>query len=168
MFQRFSIIFFAFVLLGAAIYLTSGRWDVRADGIKLVELVATGTEASVASAFLNENPESLNLIRYGRGQGLAHAAVVNDEHPNVVRALRQAGVDLSIQDDDGRTPLHHAIDADKLPVARLLLESGVSLNAENSAGLSPVEFCQLVLSDMPAHRTCNAVVAHFEQHGGGQ
>jgi hypothetical protein len=162
-------IFVVIVLVGAAVYFTGGRSDMRSEGMRLVELVATGTEAEVASVLSDKDTVTLNALRYGRGQGLAHAAVVNAEHPGVIRSLHDAGVDLSIRDDDGRTPLHHAIDADKLAVARLLLDAGASLVAENVAGLSPVAFCRLVLSDMPTHETCNAVVEHAQRHGiGGQ
>ena len=34
----------------------------------------------------------------------------NDETGEIVRALVAAGADLNIQDDYGRTPLHHAVD----------------------------------------------------------
>ena len=72
----------------------------------LAKIVATGTPAEVAAAAAERPEGALTRTRFDCGQGLAHAAVADDAHPEVIAVLAAEGIGL--RGDDERTPLHHA------------------------------------------------------------
>jgi ankyrin repeat protein len=57
-----------------------------------------------------------------------------------VAALLTTGADPNMFDEEGRTPLHHAVAREHLEVARLLLDRGADADAcdESSAGNTPL------------------------------
>ncbi|XDG09916.1 hypothetical protein ABKA04_009531 [Annulohypoxylon sp. FPYF3050] len=59
---------------------------------------------------------------------------------DIVRLLRQKGVDIHIQDDDGMSPLHHAAYGSHTDTVRFLLLEGGDPNQLDKGGRSPL-FC---------------------------
>jgi hypothetical protein len=129
-----------------------------ADLHPLVSVAATGTEEDLSNRLLETSAHEFRRLRYGRGHSILHAAVMNADRPGVVLALARAGARVDAQDDDGRTPLHHAIDANHEMVARMLLFAGARTDIPNDAGLDAVEFCRSGLREIPGHETCSAVI----------
>ena len=74
---------------------------------------------------------------YGRdglhknGYRLIHWAAANTIYPYVIKVLFEAGADVNVRDNDGRTPLDWAIEFNKNPEVILILEEEVDrvLNA---------------------------------------
>ena len=72
------------------------------------------------------------------GRTLLHVAAQN-EHPAVIRALLDAGADVSVRADDGRTPLHVAAHVSSNPeVAAALLDAGANIEARDEEGRTPL------------------------------
>ncbi len=138
--------------------ITTGCDAEMDDRLFLPKIVATGSPVDFAVLENEAQFEEISKFVYGRGQNLAHAAVENRKYPTVLRLLKRAGVNLDHQDDDGRTPLHCAIDANRFEAARILIELGASLAIQNEAGYSPLLFCSEVLKSMPDHETCEFVL----------
>ncbi len=65
------------------------------------------------------------------------AALVGD--PGVMRALLDAGADPDALGSDGRTPLHAAAFAGRLPIVRLLLDAGADPTRRGPEGASPLD-----------------------------
>lgn len=86
------------------------------------------------------------LIREGAGvnssrnnESLLHSAArLTDGH--MMKLLLDKGANLNVEDDNGDTPLHDAINLgdDNLEVARLLLNSGAKINAKNNNDITPI------------------------------
>ncbi len=132
------------------------------DNLFLPRIVATGSPEEF-SILKDENRfKEISSYLYGREQNLAHAAIENKKFPNVLELLFQAGVNLDHRDADGRTPLHHAIDADRIEAARILINLGASLTVKNEAGYSPALFCKEALKSLPSHKTCQLVLQASE------
>jgi ankyrin repeat protein len=55
-----------------------------------------------------------------------------------VEELLSKGADPNVKDEDGNTPLHLAIKANHLQIARLLVERGADVNARNKRGKTPL------------------------------
>ena len=146
------------IIVAGVLILVSGCIAESGDQLYWARLVATGTPAEFAALKNEAKFKEIASFTYGRGQNLAHAAVENKKYPEVLMLLADAGVDLDRQDADGRTPLHHAIDADRLEGARILIDLGASLTLENEAGFSPIRFCKDALRSLPGHRTCQLVL----------
>lgn len=60
-------------------------------------------------------------------------------HFTVVRRLLNKGVDISTQDSDGSTALHHAVDRGHKEVAELLLENGANIAAGDDHGRTALQ-----------------------------
>lgn len=128
------------------------------DSLFLPRIVAKGSLEEFSILRDETRFEEISSYVYGRGHNLAHTAIENKKFPNVLELLFQAGVDLDHRDADGRTPLHHAIDADHVEAARILIDLGASLTVQNEAGYSPILFCKEVLKVLPSHKTCQLVL----------
>jgi|GEM_PF-777012 len=55
-----------------------------------------------------------------------------------VEELLSKGVDPNVKDEDGNTPLHLAIKANHLQIAKLLIEKGADVNARDRYGWTPL------------------------------
>ena len=98
-------------------------------------------------------------ISYGRNYGITHAAIANEDNPDVLETVVEAGADVDDQDSDGRTPLHHAIDNNSAASVKILLRYKARLDLKNEAGLFPLSFCREVLATFPQHESCRIVIA---------
>lgn len=124
----------------------------QAGGPEVAEAFAT-YDAVKLTAFV-EARGGLAGYTYGRGQNIVHAATINPQSGDAIRLAVAAGGDVDHQDADGRTPLHHAIDANLAQSAEALLQNGASTEIENEAGFSASRFCDVVLKSEPTHSTC--------------
>ena len=55
-----------------------------------------------------------------------------------VRSCMDSGTDVQARDDGGNTPLHHAVQHDKVANAALLLDAGVEVDVRNDRGKTPL------------------------------
>ncbi len=60
------------------------------------------------------------------------------ENPEIVEHLLLSGADAQLQDIQGMTPLHWAIQKKSLESARLLIQYGARMNVRNNAGDTPL------------------------------
>lgn len=125
----------------------------------LVRLAGQGSAAELTKALDGADPSKVAALRFGLGLGIVHAAVGNRGNPGAVAQVARAGGDINLQDEEGRTPLHLAIDADLDGVARQLMDLGADLSLENQSGFSPKSFCDATLRGLPDHKTCLIVVS---------
>jgi len=125
---------------------------------RLIKVTATGSPEMVSDEISNLEVTEFKSLVFGRGYNLVHVAIKNEERPEVIRVLFENGANLDLQDDDGRTPLHHAIDADNAKAAKVLIELGAKTNIPNDAGFTQTRFCQDVLKQISSHRTCLVVL----------
>ena len=57
----------------------------------------------------------------------------------VAELLISKGAQVNVQDDEGNTPLHHAVKGEHRDVAELLIGKGADVNARNQRGFTPIE-----------------------------
>ena len=69
-----------------------------------------------------------------------HQAARLTSNPTIVRLLLQAGADPNAPDDDGLTPLHHAVSNRNPMVATHLLDAGADLNTRENDGYTPLHY----------------------------
>ena len=79
-------------------------------------------------------------VRDARDQTALHNAInLHDEvSTNAVRFIVTHGVDVNARRDDLWSPLHLAVNLEKLSVTRLLLEFGADVNSRNVDGQAPL------------------------------
>jgi ankyrin repeat protein len=56
---------------------------------------------------------------------------------SMTSVLLESHANADLKDNDGRTPLHHAVENGSLEVVRLLLEHGCTVDAKDNSGLTP-------------------------------
>ena len=54
--------------------------------------------------------------------------------------MLKEGADPNVRDEEGRTPLHHAVKDNRLDIVKLLVESGADVNAPDNYGLTPLHY----------------------------
>ena len=152
--------------LGACVLQAADRaHEQGARAEELARISAHGTPAEMTKALDAAGPDA-SKVRFGRDAALTHAAVVNHDHPEMIDLLVELGAPIDAQDADGRTPLHHAIDADDAEATRRFLSLGADLTLENSAGLTPPAFCRLAMKSLPDHESCRLVIEAARGRGG--
>lgn len=62
----------------------------------------------------------------------------------MAKRLMDAGADQSKPDADGNTPMHAAVGAGAESVIKLLGEKGISLDARNVEGFTPLVSCSSI------------------------
>jgi len=65
-------------------------------------------------------------------------------YPDIVRALIAAGAPAKLTDGSGINLLHWAAIADRLEVIPALVEAGVSVNARDDAGFTPLMYAATI------------------------
>ena len=102
------------------------------------EMISNDADAEMVNALLEEGADP-NLSRSediiaGGGETPLHAAV-GSGNVEIVRALLEAGADPSVEDEDGKAPLHSASESQ---VAEVLLDNGADPSARDSGGRTPL------------------------------
>lgn len=161
----YKLIMVAIVLVGTFVYWYSHDSRASTESVK-VELAKAIIDGDVPKfdAILLANPNlNYSTFTFKLNKNLAHYLGYKNSNPALVKKLLELGVDINAQDDDGRTPLHHAIDGGNPRTAGSLIENGASLEIENSSGLSPVSFCREVLKNLPNNEVCKkTLIYEFE------
>ncbi|SHH80988.1 ankyrin repeat domain-containing protein [Marivita hallyeonensis] len=142
-------------IFGAAFLLSS----CGGDGLSLAEAFATMSPSELSRFIASKESVDIANYRFGRNQNVVHAAINNKNSANAISLAFENGSDLDHLDNDRRTPLHHAIDANLLEATQTLLALGASTSIENEAGFSPTDFCELVLRSDPMHAACRTVLS---------
>ena len=121
---------------------------------ELTELVAVGDVQKLTEIKL-EKPDALNML-YRNSYSLYHVAIISPTPKEVISILFEAGVDINIADREGRTPLHHAIDANNADAAVSLVAHGARTDISDRIQ-SVKEMCKIALRDIPKHKACLAI-----------
>ncbi|EAU39011.1 predicted protein [Aspergillus terreus NIH2624] len=115
---------------------------------------------------LIENGSALDIADH-RYQRLLFYAVQHGRPGKLCQALLDRGVPANLTDDQGMTPLMHAVAAGNEVLCRLLLEYGADANSEDHAGKSPLWHASLkgrqeIEGLLHSHgaRPCCVVTAH--------
>lgn len=120
----------------------------------MAEAFATMNQDQLSRFIESTGRAAVSQYRYGRGQNVVHAAIINTANPQAIQFAYENGADLNHADNDGRTPLHHTIDANLPSAAQTLVELGARTDIPNEAGFTAISFCQVVLESEPDHATC--------------
>ncbi|MGB0833718.1 MAG: ankyrin repeat domain-containing protein [Psychrobium sp.] len=119
---------------------------------KLAELVAQSTEedsryiveaAVMANSLkdvkrLVENGAPLVTHKYTWGLSLLHIAAI-EANPDVIKYLNSAGFDINFAiPETGMTPLHLAVNSNRLDNIKALIALGANINVLSKAGVSPI------------------------------
>ncbi|MFA5524656.1 MAG: ankyrin repeat domain-containing protein [Tissierellales bacterium] len=125
------------IVIGIPAYLTGGSFkiiDIRdLDGsTKLMDAVKAGSVARVKYTIEDKkaNPNRKNKI----GWAPLHEAVYK-ENGEMIIALKEAGANINVKNDNGDTPLHLARNGSTV---ELLIELGANVNEENDKGETPL------------------------------
>merc|ERR1712167_245185 len=73
----------------------------------------------------------------------------------VIAMLIEAGVDIRVQNDDGRNGFHYACVNGRANVIAMLIEAGVDINAQDNNGRNLLDFIHL--SGMPSNDRLGAI-----------
>lgn len=95
---------------------------------ELITAVTNGLTKTVQK-LIDENPDLVNSVD-GKTP-ILHIAVIKG-NGNVVEKLLQLGADKEIRNEDGSTPLLTAVKFKKLQCAKLLIDNGANVNANNN------------------------------------
>lgn len=147
---RFFIGLFLMMTLVGCKVTSSKLFDIE----HLAELVAHGDLEKLQNLDLGK-ADYKQL--FGRDFNLMDSAVISPNPEIMISYLRSFSVNINHQDRDGRTPLHHAIDANKPAAARKLLEVGADISIQNASGFSPLKICAEVSESLPNHETCEVI-----------
>ena len=55
-----------------------------------------------------------------------------------LKVLLASGVNVNIKDENGNTPLHHAVSANNQEIVEVLLANGADINIQNKDGATPL------------------------------
>ncbi|XP_041366605.1 serine/threonine-protein phosphatase 6 regulatory ankyrin repeat subunit A-like [Gigantopelta aegis] len=92
------------------------------------------------------------LTKYGpkfsmkNGNTLLH--ICADKSPTFIYVLASGGVPVNIQNNEGNTPLHLAIQKDSYEVVQALLQCGADLSLRNKLGLTPIDMSNDVYREL--------------------
>ena len=125
----------------------------------LVGLAAGGDPVALQAALDAAGPADVTALRYGpANNGLAHAAVANRVNPEALAQVIRAGADVNLIDDNGRTPLHFAIETQAEAALMQLLRLGADPDIQTGLGQSPRAFCEDALKQVPDYAICRKML----------
>ena len=103
----------------------------RDDGEQMNELLNGG-----CSALSNAVAEGIKLaeLRDNTGNSLLHLAALNGQDEEVKVLVNQIEMDVNMQGDQKRTPLHMAVTGEHLNTIELLLSLGADISADDIVG----------------------------------
>jgi len=127
---------------------------------KLAEFVTKGDLEQLQSLDLGK--ADYNQL-FGRNFNLMHSAVISPNPEIVIAYLVLFSVKIDHQDQDGRTPLHHAIDENSSAAVTVLLENGADAEIKNNSGYSSARFCTQLLQSMPKYEACEILLNYLSE-----
>ena len=104
------------------------------DGFFPLGLAAFFRRPAVVGYLLAKGADVSAQARKGMRVTALHAAVADDGHPGIARALIEAGAALNVKQRHGWTPLHGAVHSGDRATVQLLLARGAEVNAANDDG----------------------------------
>lgn len=107
-------------------------------GFNCLHHAALKGNARAASLIAQKCPDLLNVVKED-GFSALHLASLNGHH-NVVQCLVEArpGSDVNLRNGRQQTPLLLAVDKRHVTIAKLLLDNGAEVNAQDDVGDSPL------------------------------
>ncbi len=149
-------------LSAASVFLMVGCMESSAND-EAARIAYEGTPQELRE-MLQRDPQ-LCTYRFGRDNGLAHAAAGNRNHPEVIDVLAEFDCDLNAPDQDGREALTFAIDSNIPQTAERLIANGADPLELEWGGESHYDVCKrVVLRDVPDHETCLLIVKQIEKN----
>lgn len=111
------------------------------EGLRVVKLLL---RLGASSNILNEKWYPLHrLIRNSKFSCRMMVRGCNDYDVEIVKALLEAGADVSAKDRIvGNTPLHEAAIIGSVGVARVLIDAGAKIIVKNEAGYAPLDLAK--------------------------
>ncbi|XP_046649363.1 uncharacterized protein LOC124340776 [Daphnia pulicaria] len=91
--------------------------------------------------FLIENGQDISALTWGEnGTNALHVAAANEKTTDLIDAILETGkFDINGLDNDGHTPLHHAMDGSNRTVnVPYLIKKGADPNIANKTGITPL------------------------------
>ena len=115
---------------------------------------------SHAPLMMLRNIQGYDLVeyRFGDGYNLVYAAMLNPDNTKVLEYLVEEGLDINHVANDGRTPLHFAIDNDNLEYTLKLIRLGADLDIRDGAGYTPAEGCEVATRNFGEIASCELVL----------
>lgn len=107
--------------------------------VALIKAVRSGDVSAFKSAIESLSPADVTPVErwnYLHKVFMSPKAQASEE---MVRHLLRWGVDPSLKDVYGNSPLYYAIRQDNVPAVRLLLEKGVDVNQHNAENVTPLK-----------------------------
>jgi ankyrin repeat protein len=105
---------------------------------------------------------SLRLINGGLCLHSA-ASSKSPEHVKAIETLLRLGADINGSNYMGRTALHWAVEAERVPAVRLLLQKGANSQLrEKEANLIPVDIARMKLSEKPNSKHAKVMIEMLE------
>jgi len=62
--------------------------------------------------------------------------------------LLEHGANLNVQDNDGRTPLHYAVENCHVDVARVLFDHGADPTIRDNEGMTPLDYGRIAKNSL--------------------
>lgn len=103
-------------------------------------------------------------LRVAGGNGrraLNHAALGN--HPEMIKALLDAGADINLANRSGFTPLMHAAERGSTEAATILIKSGANLSAKSQRGQTALEIAEFLKHEDTAAIIRKAISAKIDR-----
>ncbi|KAF0915688.1 hypothetical protein E2562_037829 [Oryza meyeriana var. granulata] len=127
-----------------------------------IHVAASDDHVKAVSILLDKqkcrNLEDCSELRNARGQSFLHVAVLQENQSVVTYACKLAKLEpavLNMQDDDGNTALHIAVQVGNLWIFNLLLQiRQVELNLTNNKGETPLD-CSWIKKPVGVHYELN-------------
>ena len=124
-------------------FLLSMLWNVSAVAEKCDWPVCFGIDWRTATL---ADVQGINVrARDQNGNTPLHFAAGQNENPDIINALIQAGADIHARTKNGYVPLHGAAENNKNPdIITALIQAGADINAKSKDGFTPLHWAAVL------------------------